>query len=51
MGQGRAAQTWRDLLGHRRSSNHRTGFEYERLVSYAREIEGGDQTVVTGADD
>ena len=41
----------RDLLGHRRSANHRTGFEDERLVARAREVEGRDQTVVAGADD
>ena len=41
----------RDLLGDRAAADDRPPLEHERLQSGLRQVEGGGQAVVAGADD
>ena len=49
--QRRAAVARRDLLGDGRAADHGPRFEHERLETGPRQVEGGDEAVVAGADD
>jgi hypothetical protein len=40
-----------ELFGNRRAAHLRTAFEHERFKSGFGKIEGGDQTVVSAAND
>src|SRR5687767_11908012 len=51
MRQRRTAMTGRDLVGDGRAADDGTPLQDQRLISSARQVEGGNQAVVAGADD